>query len=317
MVSLGLRCKPAQFAVVGKDSPPLTHASNPLTMVKLWIRNTDVPIYLCLRPTSLVSDHSPFMPLKLNRSRALVLVLCFAALLLSACGEKKRTTARIPPPPSIDQQQSATATPPASSSETVQPSENHELNFPANAKVIWTQTGYASWYGPKYHNRKGANGEVYDMNQMTAAHNSLPMNSIIRVTNLKTDHSALVRITDRGPFVTNRVIDLSKAAAIALDVYRPGTAKVRIDVLEAPHDIDSGGRWCVQVGAFDEQSDAIKLKEKLMRKYRTAKVLQFPGPTGFWVRVKVQDDDKKRAQEVAKNINVDLGLGGVFLVRLD
>jgi rare lipoprotein A len=287
-------------------------------MVKLWNRNTGVQLYLFLRPTSLVSGLSRPMSLKHSRSRAVALVLCLAALLLSGCGEKKRTTTRIPPPPSIDQQQTATATPPpAISSETAKPSENHELNFPANSKVIWTQTGYASWYGPKYHNRKGANGEVYDMNQMTAAHNSLPMNSIVRVTNLKTEHSALVRITDRGPFVTNRVIDLSKAAAIALDVYRPGTAKVRIDVLESPHDIDNGGRWCVQVGAFDEQSDAIKLKEQLMRKYRTAKVLQFPGPTGFWVRVKVQDDDKKRAQEVAKNINVDLGLGGVFLVRLD
>lgn len=302
-------------SVAGKGTPSLTLASNQFKMVKLWIRSTDVHTHTSPRPASLASGRSPLAPTSRLNPKAFIFALCLITLVVSGCGEKKRTATRVPPPPSIDQQQTATVTPPAKPSDTVKP--DHDLNFPANAKVIWTQTGYASWYGPNYHNRKGANGEVYDMNQMTAAHNSLPMNSIVRVTNLKTEHSALVRITDRGPFVTNRVIDLSKAAAIALDVYRPGTAKVRIDVLEAPHDIENGGRWCVQVGAFEEQSDAIKLKEKLMRKYHTAKVLQFPGPTGFWVRVKVLDDDKKRAQEVAKNINVDLGLGGVFLVRLD
>jgi len=235
-------------------------------------------------------------------------------LVSAACGGKKKTTARVPAPPSIDQrQQSSTAIPPPA----IKPPETGTLNYPADAKVLWTQTGYASWYGPKYHNRQGANGEIYDMNQMTAAHNSLPMNSIVRVTNLKTNHSAILKITDRGPFVTNRVIDLSKAAAIALDVYLPGTAKVRIDVLEAPHEIETGGRWCVQVGAFEDQGEAIQLKERLQRRYHTAKVLQFPGPTGFWVRIKVLDDDKERAREVAANINVSLGLGGVFLVRLD
>jgi rare lipoprotein A len=251
---------------------------------------------------------------KIIGSKVLILFICCAALVLAACGEKKQKTARVPAPPSIDQQQTATApavTPPAKIH------DKNDIDVSSDAKVLWTQTGYASWYGPNYHNRKGANGEIYDMNQMTAAHNSLPMNSVVRVTNLKTNHTAVVRITDRGPFVTNRIIDLSKAAAIALDVYLPGTAKVRLDVLDAPHEIEEGGRWCVQVGAFDEQSEAIALKEKLMRKYHTAKVLQFPGPTGFWVRIKVLDDDKKRAQEVANAINVNLGLGGVFLVRLD
>ncbi len=141
------------------------------------------------------------------------------------------------------------------------------------------------------------------------------MNSIVRVTNLKTGQKQIVRITDRGPFVGDRIIDLSAAAAKAVDVWRPGTAKVKLEVLYAPADIDTGGRWCVQIGAFTKQKDAIELKEKLMRRYHTAKVLQFPGPTGYWVRVRVLDDDKSRAQEVAKIINVDEG--GVFLVRLD
>jgi rare lipoprotein A len=281
-------------------------------MERLWIRITNVNTN-SQRPAPLTIG--PCHPLlKIIGSRVLILSLCCAAILLSACGGKKHTTSRVPAPPSIDQQQTATATP------VTPPAKTHdksEIDVSPDAKVLWTQTGYASWYGPNYHNRKGANGEIYDMNQMTAAHNSLPMNSIVRVTNLKTNHVAVVRITDRGPFVTNRIIDLSKAAAIALDVYLPGTAKVRLDVLDAPHAIQEGGRWCVQVGAFDEQSEAIELKEKLQRRYHTAKVLQFPGPTGFWVRIKVLDDDKKRAQEVANTINVNLGLGGVFLVRLD
>jgi rare lipoprotein A len=282
-------------------------------MERLWIRikNLDTNSQ---RPAPLTNGPCPALP-KIIGSRVLILSLCFAVLLLSACGEKKHPTARVPAPPSIDQQQQTVTaipvTPPAKTH------DKTEIDVSPDAKVLWTQTGYASWYGPKYHNRQGANGEIYDMNQMTAAHNSLPMNSIVRVTNLKTNHTAIVRITDRGPFVTNRIIDLSKAAAIALDVYLPGTAKVRLDVLDAPHEIAEGGRWCVQVGAFHEQSEAIELKEKLQRRYHTAKVLQFPGPTGFWVRIKVLDDDKKRAQEVANTINVNLGLGGVFLVRLD
>ena len=101
----------------------------------------------------------------------------------------------------------------------------------------------ASWYGAPYHNRRGSNGEVYDMNAMTAAHLTLPLGSVVRITNLKTEHSAVVRITDRGPFVPGRIVDLSLAAAKALDVYLPGTAKVRLEVLQSPAPLDTGGRW--------------------------------------------------------------------------
>ncbi len=86
---------------------------------------------------------------------------------------------------------------------------------------------------------------------MTAAHNTLPLNSIVRVVNLKSNQSTVVRITDRGPFVGDRIIDLSAAAAKAVNVYLPGTAKVRLEVLESPRPIETGGRWCVQIGAFD------------------------------------------------------------------
>lgn len=153
------------------------------------------------------------------------------------------------------------------------------------------------------------------MHAMTAAHRTLPLNSLVRVTNVATGHSAVVRITDRGPFITGRVLDLSLAAAKALDVWAPGIAKVRLEVLETPAPIDHGGRWCVQIGAFQTADDAARLKEQLQARYRTAKVLQFTGPTGDWLRVRVSEDDKHRAESLAAETRTSEG--AVFLVRLD
>ncbi len=207
----------------------------------------------------------------------------------------------MPPPPSVSR-------PPAA-----EPAAEPRVSPDANA--LFTETGLASWYGPPYHNRKAANGEVYDMHALTAAHRTLPLGSVVRVTNVKTGRSVLVRINDRGPFIEGRVIDLSLEAAKRADVWRAGIAKVRIEVLEAPAPLDRGGRWCVQIGALD-QENAGKLKDRLSRRYRTARVLQFPSPTGdWWVRVRVPDDDRERAEEVASN-NVT-PQGSIFLVRLD
>jgi rare lipoprotein A len=233
--------------------------------------------------------------------------LALALLLLTGCGGKKRNSARhVPaPPPTI------AATPRASA----KPSPRAPDAEPRpTGKVIYTETGLASWYGPPYHNRKAANGEIYDMQQPTAAHRTLPFGSLVRVTNVATGASTIVRINDRGPFIAGRVIDLSLAAAKAVDVWRPGVARVRLDVLEAPSDIRSGGRWCVQIGAFDDPDTATELKQKLMRRYSTAKVIQFSGPTGEWVRVRVPQDDKRQAEEVADNTHTS---APVWLVRMD
>ena len=190
-----------------------------------------------------------------------------------------------------------------------------EISVPKNAKVLYTEVGYASWYGPGFQKRNAANGQPYDMNAMTAAHRTLPLNTIARVTDVKTGDSVLLRITDRGPFVSDRVIDLSRAAARRLSVYQHGTALVRIEVLETPAPIKDGGRWCVQIGAFQDSRDAAKLKLKLANRYHTAKVLQFSSPTGGdWIRVRVADDDKQRAQEVMRETHTD---AGVYLVRID
>jgi len=186
----------------------------------------------------------------------------------------------------------------------------------ANAQPIYTQIGMASWYGPDYHNRKGSNGEIYDMHQLTAAHLTIPFNSVVRVTNVSTGESVRVRITDRGPFVADRIIDLSMEAARRISVYRPGTAKVRVEVLQSPTDLNAGGRWAVQIGAFSGEDSAAEVRDRLERRYRTAKVLEFKGPRqDWWVRVRVLNDDKRRAQEIARENTTPEG--GIYLVRLD
>ena len=189
------------------------------------------------------------------------------------------------------------------------------IHVDPNARAIWSEVGYASWYGPNYNKKKAANGEIYDQDGMTAAHNTLPLNSIVRVVNLKNHQSTVVRITDRGPFIAGRIIDLSVAAAKAVSVYLPGTAEVRLDVLEAPRPIESGGRWCVQIGAFQLQADAVELKSQLLDRYPGSQVLQFKGPTGYWVRIRVAQDDKDKTREVYQQTRVNEG--GVFMVRLD
>src|SRR6185369_9364014 len=114
-------------------------------------------------------------------SRAMVVLACVSALAIGCGGGKKRVSRRLPDAPEI----SRPAPPP--------PVVANDRRPP-----IFIETGMASWYGPPYHNRKAANGEIYDMNSLSAAHRTLPLNSIVRVTNLKTSHSAILRITDRG-----------------------------------------------------------------------------------------------------------------------
>ena len=190
-------------------------------------------------------------------------------------------------------------------------------------KPVSTEVGLASWYGPPYAGRKGADGTVYDQNAMTAAHLTLPMGTMVRVTNLTTNQSVVVKITDRGPFVRGRIIDLSLAAAKATGVYRAGVAKVKVEAFAAPtranSDLNSypGGRWCVQIGAFARESDAVKLKQDLLRRYTTAKVIEFPGPTGYWVRVNPKFPDKKNATEVADGIHTKDPAAEPYLIRTD
>jgi rare lipoprotein A len=261
----------------------------------------------------------------------MTVVLLITLLLLVACGHPKQARVEVPPPPppaSVPAAREPSSSLPAKTS---QPRRNDsaegadtlaadpdlaEPSIPMGATPIATETGKASWYGPPYHNRRGSNGEVYNMHAMTAAHRTLPLGSIVRVTNLKTEHSALVRITDRGPFIPGRVLDLSLAAARKLDVYQPGIAEVKVEVMETPAPLDSGGKWAVQIGSFPDEAVAIEFADHLSRRYRTAKVLRFASPAGgWWIRIRVFDDDHDRAQQMVAETRTSEG--AVFLVRLD
>src|SRR5207248_615967 len=142
--------------------------------------------------------------LRIRLVSATALLLCAVAV-STGCGGKRNAQARVPSPPAISPSNS-------SPSEQSANPESSAPNVSASGKAIYVETGMASWYGPSYNHRKAANGEVYDMDQLTAAHRTIPLNSIARVSNMKTGDSVVVRITDRGPFVPDRIIDLSKAA---------------------------------------------------------------------------------------------------------
>lgn len=215
-------------------------------------------------------------------------------LLASGCHHKTPRVAQQQPPPPISRQ-----TPEPGTDLNSNPSSN--LPSEAHGRPISSETGLASWYGPPYHGRKAADGSVYNQNAMTAAHLTLPLGTLVRVTNLATHQSAFVRITDRGPFVRGRIIDLSLAAAKAVGVYRPGVARVRVEAF-ASADPPPPGHWCVQVGAFSRQKDALKLKDHLSRRYTTASVIEFAGPTGYWVRVTPRQPNHSNAIEVADSI---------------
>jgi rare lipoprotein A len=157
---------------------------------------------------------------------------------------------------------------------------------PNPAFSAYAEEGIASWYGVPFHGRRASNGEVYDMNKLTAAHRTLPFDTVVRVTNLGNGKSTVVRITDRGPFVDNRIIDLSMAAAREIDSVGAGVVPVRLEIVSAGIDPGSGF-FTVQVGAFRERSNAERLRERLNASYSPIFVQQYDSPDGLFYRVRV------------------------------
>jgi rare lipoprotein A len=245
-------------------------------------------------------------------------------ILLTSCAHHQQARVNVQPPPAVTPQPAPTNAPPAKTTRPQEESQKNEtageqdeeISLPADAKPLETQTGAASWYGAPYHNRRGSNGQIYNMHAMTAAHRTLPLGSIVRVTNMKTGHSALVRITDRGPFVKGRILDLSYAAAKKIDVWQPGVADVKVEVMQTPSPTATGGRWAVQIGSFEHQKGAAELADHISRRYQTAKVVSFASPVGaWWVRVRVLNDDRQRAEALVHE--TETPEGSVYLVRLD
>jgi len=273
-------------------------------------------------PAQVLGDPARFVSL------VMILILLLLISLLAGCGHPKQARVDVPPPPAP----SSTTPPPVAAAqpeatppiatETPTPAKPEEAadlaepTIPADARPIATESGLASWYGPPYHNRRGSNGEIYNMNAMTAAHRTFALGSIVRVTNPRTGATALVRITDRGPFIPGRIIDLSLAAARKLDVWQPGIAQVKVELMQSGAPPDVAGKWAVQIGGFTDEKAANTLADHLTRRYRTANVLRFKSPAGdWWIRVRVLDDERVRAQELAAETATPEG--AVFVVRLD
>jgi rare lipoprotein A len=150
----------------------------------------------------------------------------------------------------------------------------------------YTEEGNASWYGIPFNGRRASNGEIYDMNKLTAAHRTLPFDTVVRVTNLSNGKSTVVRITDRGPFVDNRIIDLSMAAAREIDSIGPGVVPVRVEIVSARID-PSSGFFTVQVGAFRDRGNAERLRERLNASYSPVFIQLYDSPDGLFYRVRV------------------------------
>jgi rare lipoprotein A len=179
----------------------------------------------------------------------------------------------------------------------------------------YVEDGIASWYGAPFDGHRTSDGEIYDMHQFTAAHRTLPFNSIVRVTNLTNGKQTEVRINDRGPFVGNRVIDLSYAAAHAIGMVGPGTAQVRLDLVSGSN--PTAGFFGVQVGAFLRQENAERLKAQLEARYSPINIVTYDSPAGLFYRVRVgRFDTESAARQLALTLH-DTDRFTTFVVRLD
>lgn len=244
------------------------------------------------------------------------------AFLLAGCSHKVKDEQPPPPLPLPAQgsvrpgftpaRNSAGSANPATSAPVAVSSE--DLDFVESHRPIYSEEGYATWYTAA-RGRHTANGDLFSDNAMTAAHRTLPFGTLVKVTNLKTGQAAILRITDRGPFVEGRILDLTRAAAKAIGNYREGLSHVRVDVYETPKPIEAGGRWCVQIGAFKDENAALNLKAQLQHKYPDARVIEFSGEASYWVRIRPVDGNREVAEHIAARLRPVEGTA--FLTRLD
>jgi rare lipoprotein A len=210
------------------------------------------------------------------------------ALVAVACGKKQ---VRVQPPP-----QAARPVAPA----------------PAGL----TERGIASWYGKPYDGRPAADGEIYNMETMVAAHRTLPFQTRVQVRNLTNGKTVEVRIVDRGPFVGSRLIDLSHAAARAIDMIGSGTAPVELTVLGGPAPVGKA-YFAVQVGAFREKSNAERLEHSLAAKYGAAKSVLRGGDPPLWHVLAGREPSVEAAENLAKRLREEQKVPSAFVVRLD
>ena len=155
--------------------------------------------------------------------------------------------------------------------------------YPMKSAHGFVEEGVASWYGPGFHGKKTASGEIFNQYAMTAAHKTLPLGTKVRVTHLDNGRSVLVRVNDRGPFASDRIIDLSRAAASRLEITAKGTGRVRVQSLGGLPEVDEkgdiSGDFYIQLGAFGQKENARKLINTLIKEGRKGRLFQGPNKT--------------------------------------
>ena len=251
----------------------------------------------------------------MTQSKAALLLM---ALLLAACGSHPKRHAPARPSPVAAPAPSSQVPPPpanlAAIPDAVPRAEPRtRAGNPPSYEVLgkryvvmtsdagYKERGVASWYGPNFHAKATSNGDAYDMYAMTAAHKTLPIPAYVRVTNLSNGRSVVVRVNDRGPFVDNRIIDLSYTAAWKLDMLRSGTAFVEVEALRPaqntvtaaavppppPPPLAATRGWYVQAGAFAVEDNAVRLVARLKAAGIADVTLRNPGKDGTLWRVRI------------------------------
>ena len=252
---------------------------------------------------------------------ALLQLVCL--LLVTGCGSR-RVAANRPGTSQPDATPESSAEPAKRSSDaTPAPTPANPSPAPRRSKTPpipppagYSEEGNASWYGVPFNGRRASNGEIYNMYKLTAAHKTLPFETMVRVTNLNNGKSTVVRITDRGPFVENRIIDLSLAAAREIESVGPGVVPVRVEVITQGVDPTSGF-FTVQVGAFRDAGNAQRLRDRLNLSYSPIFIQQYDSPDGLYYRVRVgKISGEDEARQFGEQLRSREGFTP-FVVRLD
>ncbi len=242
------------------------------------------------------------------RATSIAVLIAVAELLSSACRKKHPVIAKASPP-------AATRLPAPPKAHGREPGRGTKNPEPAAGDMRYEEAGIASWYGHPFHGRAAANGEIYDMEKLTAAHKTLPFGTWVHVTNLANNKTVDVRITDRGPFIAGRIIDLSHAAAQEIELIGPGVAQVRLEIVAAPPVLLAGSLYSVQAGMFVDRSEAERLRDTLEKRFGAARLIYKDGRPSRWRLLVGIEDSMDGAKLLARRIQAEVGSG--FVVRLD
>jgi rare lipoprotein A len=181
-----------------------------------------------------------------------------------------------------------------------------KVSIPVIPETRPSQTGIASWYGPGFHGKATASGAIYDQNDLTAAHQTLPLGTRLLVTNLQNGNTVEVTVNDRGPFAKGRILDLSYAAGRALGIIVPGTIPVRLEVIESPYKLAAipvSLDYTLQIGSFSQRQNAQELRDRLAPSYPDIIIAPLQVRDATYYRVQIGTySDRGAAEEQARHL---------------